>query len=342
MKIAFRADASLEIGTGHVMRCLTLAEALRNRGAKVVFVCSEHPGHLCDLINEKGFRVFRLGIEQESDARQSLNALASDFVWDWVIVDHYALDIRWESVMRKLTKNIMVIDDMADRQHDCDILLDQNLFEDISDRYSNLVGPNTVKFLGPRYALLRQEFSDHRPDRIRNVPDKRKRILVSFGGADMPNAAGRIMSALKNEIKHHIDIDVIAGMTNPNFKSLMEICKGSENIRLFRNVDHMALILAGTYLAVGGGGVSALERSALGVPSLIYAVAENQIRPSIQLSKMGAAIYMGKIEEMRKNLLIKNIEALIDNPESWLKMSQKAMDIVDAEGTSRIASYIMR
>ncbi len=368
MKVAFRADASFEIGTGHVMRCLTLAEALQDRGATVVFVCREHPGHLCDLISQKGFTVFRLamgygptqdqnkirdsgkstpqlaharwlGTEQDIDARQTVEALASGSVWDWLVVDHYALDIHWESAMRKITKNIMVIDDLADRRHDCEIILDQNLFEDRLNRYSGLVGSNALQLLGPDYALLRKAFSHHRPCRVRDIPDK-KRMVIGFGGVDMSNAAGKVISYVKNEFNRHMDIRVAAGMANPNFQNLAETCKGFESIELFRDVDCMAQLYSGAYIAIGGGGVSALERCALGIPSLIYAVAENQVNPSVHLSRIGAAVYLGKIEDIKRNPLIKTLNRLINDTDAWLEISQRAMETVDAKGTSRIVTCI--
>jgi len=368
MKIAIRTDASFEIGTGHVMRCLTLAEALQDKGATVVFVCREHPGHLCDLIFQKGFTVFRLamgygatqdpdkirdsrkstpqlahahwlGIEQDIDARQTVETLAPGSVWDWLIVDHYALDICWESAMRKITKKIMVIDDLADRCHDCEIILDQNLFEDRLNRYSGLVGSNTFQLLGPEYALLKKAFSHHRPCRTGDIPDK-KQMVIGFGGVDMSNAAGKVISYLKNEFKRYMDIRVVAGMANPNFQNLAETCKGFESIELFRDVDCMAQLYSGAYIAIGGGGVSALERCALGIPSLIYAVAENQVNPSIQLSRIGAAVYMGKIEDIKRNTLIKTLHMLINDTDAWHKMSQKAMETVDAQGISRVVTCI--
>jgi len=368
VKIAFRADASLEIGAGHVMRCLTLAEALRDKGATVVFVCREHPGHLCDLISQKGFTVFRLamgsgalqnpdnirdsgksapqlahahwlGIEQDIDARQTLEALTAGSVWDWLIVDHYALDICWESVMRKITKNIMVIDDLADRRHDCRIILDQNLFGDRVNRYSGLVGSNTLQLFGPEYALLRKEFSLHRPVGIRRVPDKRK-VVIGFGGVDLSNAAGRVISCLIDELSRGLEVRVAAGMANPNFQNLAETCKGFENIKLFGNVDCMARLYSGAYIAIGGGGVSALERCALGIPSLIYSVAENQVTPSVHLSRIGAAAYLGRIEDIKRDSLIKALHMLINDTDAWRKMSQKAMETVDARGISRVVTCI--
>ena len=173
--IAIRTDASCQIGTGHFMRCLTLAEALKQHGAQIHFISRELPVYLRDMLAEKDmdFTLLAdnakaspiddlahsawLGTSQAQDAQDSIQALA-DKAWDWLIVDHYALDMRWENALRKAAKQIMIIDDIADRQHDCDVLLDQNFYADMQSRYSGKVPAHCQLLLGPRYALLREEF----------------------------------------------------------------------------------------------------------------------------------------------------------------------------------------
>lgn len=178
MEIAFRVDASHQIGTGHLMRCLTLADALKSRGVKTHFVCRHIPDHLIGLLVQKDHSLTRLpedqridtidaandlthshwlGVSQTQDAHGTLQALNNEDL-DWLVVDHYALDFRWESAMRQIAKRIMVIDDIADRSHDCDILLDQNLYADMETRYIGKVPSHCQCLLGPRYALLRDEF----------------------------------------------------------------------------------------------------------------------------------------------------------------------------------------
>jgi len=186
MRVAIRVDASLEIGTGHVMRCLTLAGELRCKDARIVFVCRELSGHLCDLIASKGFEVYRLGfdnvlsdksslcsengntdnqpahaawlgVDQYTDAQQTIDVLQKDSPWDWLIVDHYALGAYWESAMRGVANKIMAIDDLSDREHDCNLLLDQNYFQEPNKRYKGLLPEHCETLLGPNYALLRPE-----------------------------------------------------------------------------------------------------------------------------------------------------------------------------------------
>jgi UDP-2,4-diacetamido-2,4,6-trideoxy-beta-L-altropyranose hydrolase len=180
MRVAIRTDASSDIGTGHVMRCLALAEELKDKTAEVLFICREMPGHLADYIKEKGFLVSLLqssenreilitdigalphanwlGTTWEQDTQETYQILNKKPFWDWLIVDHYALDVRWDKSQRSFVNNIMVIDDLADRQHDCDILLDQNLYEGMELRYQELVPGTCKQLIGPKYALLRREF----------------------------------------------------------------------------------------------------------------------------------------------------------------------------------------
>src|SRR5215469_9326625 len=192
VNVVFRGDASSAIGAGHIMRCLTLAVALREAGASVSFVCRETEGHLCDRVEAKGFRVVRLarwgsgalhnqtaqetrwlGADWKQDAEQTLAALRTfSGQVDWLIADNYAIDYRWEGALRAAVGRIMVIDDLADRSHDCDLLLDQNFYRDIARRYDALVPERAIRLLGPRYALLRPEFASTRRSESHN-PERR-------------------------------------------------------------------------------------------------------------------------------------------------------------------------
>ncbi|RME63691.1 MAG: UDP-2,4-diacetamido-2,4,6-trideoxy-beta-L-altropyranose hydrolase, partial [Alphaproteobacteria bacterium] len=171
MRAAFRVDASRAIGTGHVGRCLTLAAALRDAGGDALFLCRAHDGHLNAKIEEAGFPVLSLpkrndtdddlahshwlGATQADDAKASIAALAGHRI-DWLVVDHYGLDARWESALRRHAHRILAIDDLADRSHDCDLLLDQNFFLDAASRYDGLLPDHCRPLLGPRYAVLRR------------------------------------------------------------------------------------------------------------------------------------------------------------------------------------------
>jgi UDP-2,4-diacetamido-2,4,6-trideoxy-beta-L-altropyranose hydrolase len=200
MRIAFRADASPQMGTGHVMRCLTLADALKGRGAQSTFICRPHAGHLLDLIKQRGheaivlspaddaftapadpFHAKWLGTDWASDAAQTEQSLGNQVV-DWLVVDHYALDCRWEQEMRPHTRRIMAIDDLADRPHDSDLLLDQNLGRTAQD-YCGLLSSHTQTLIGPSYALLRPEFIQWREYSLqRRAQPQLKHLLITMGG----------------------------------------------------------------------------------------------------------------------------------------------------------------
>lgn len=175
MKIAFRTDATHQIGTGHFMRCLTLADELKKQGVQIRFVSRNLPDHLRDMLTAKGMELVSLinntsatqidelahsawlVTSQAQDAQDTIQALAGQ-TFEWLVVDHYALDTRWETAIRNTAKQIMVIDDLADRVHDCDVLLDQNFYADMQTRYSGKVPAHCQLLIGPRYALLREEF----------------------------------------------------------------------------------------------------------------------------------------------------------------------------------------
>lgn len=197
MKVVFRTDSSVQIGSGHVMRCLTLAEQLREMGVEILFICRELIGNLNDLIVSKGFNLCPLPAPEKFDVVLDWNQHASwlEVPWekdanettdclkksighaDWLIVDHYALDTIWERRLRLQAANIMVIDDLADRPHDCNMLLDQNLYTNSESRYQGLVTENCLKFFGPRYALLRKEFIAARRQ-LRKRNGTIRRILI--------------------------------------------------------------------------------------------------------------------------------------------------------------------
>ena len=244
MKIIIRADSSTLIGSGHVMRCLTLANLLRDKGADVSFICRNHEGHMCDFIIEKGFDCYQLsvnlennldngasdylswlGTTQEEDAIQSSKILKKTGMCDWLIIDHYALDIKWEKILRPYTKNIMVIDDFLDRKHSCDLLLNQNILEKNIENEDQLIISDCVKLFGPRYSLLRPEFRDVQK-KLRCRKGEIKRILISFGGVDASDQTGKAIDAVLKLNKPDLEIDIVLGPGNINYDKIKNINEG--------------------------------------------------------------------------------------------------------------------
>jgi len=221
MRVVFRADASVDIGTGHVMRCLALASLLRRRGTELLFVGQNLEGGLFDLIESWGIPTVKLNpgagnFDWEVDARLAVEAIASRWGGvDWIVADHYGIEESWERAVRRVSSKILVIDDLADRRHDADLLVDQNLLDGFKERYSDLVPANCRKLLGASYAILRPEFRKARlacPLRHGNL----RQILVFFGGTDPGNETAKALRGLQSLGTNHVTLVVIVGKSNPN------------------------------------------------------------------------------------------------------------------------------
>jgi UDP-2,4-diacetamido-2,4,6-trideoxy-beta-L-altropyranose hydrolase len=300
MHFVVRADASRAIGHGHVMRCLTLASALRERGALVSFVCREHEGHLCDQIANQGFAVSRLPAVEaswERDADDTGAAVATvRSAPVSLVVDHYGVDLRWEAKLRPSVRQIMVIDDLANRAHDCDLLLDQNFFVDATDRYRGLLPLYCTPFLGPEYVLLRQEFRDAK----RSAHTARgPRLLIFFGGGD---PTGQCEAALEAALQFDasVPVDVIVGRNNPRAEAIETRYRHLPQVRLLRQSDNMAELMAGASLCLGAGGIATFERLFMELPSIVVSTADNQREPLRALADVGCIEYLGEAEAVGK------------------------------------------
>lgn len=358
-RIVFRADAGLEIGSGHVMRCLTLAALLREHGATVSFICREHPGHLCDLIAARGFGVARLaaptaaasvpndyeawlGTCWQDDAAQTGAAIgAAGAAPDWLIIDHYALDSRWEGAQRHAARNIMVIDDLALRPHDCDLLLDQNMAEDLEHRYDQLTPASCHRLLGPSFSLLRPEFGAAR-GRLRERDGSVRRLFVFIGGADPDNETGKVLQAIAQLKRAQLSVDVVIGGANPHRAQLAALCAALPAARLHQQVGNIAELMAQADLAIGSGGGAMWERCCLGLPSVVIGIAENQVGGSEAMARQGRILYLGRAGQASPSTLANALELACSSP--WLlhHLSRSGMACVDGRGAERVARLIMR
>lgn len=351
VKVAIRVDATANIGTGHFMRCLTLADELKKQGVWIRFVSRNLPSHLCDLLDEKGMEFVALsneaarentdelahavwlGTSQAQDASETQRAIA-DHVWDWMIVDHYSLDARWESAMRKRAKKIMVIDDIADRQHDCDVLLDQNYYRDMQTRYDGKVPERCRMLLGPRYALLREEFQILR-SQFQPRTGEVKRILMFFGGVDAGNYTGQAINALSGLDIEGAEVDVVIGAQHPHRTEIEQAC-AVQGYVCHVQTPRMAELMAAADLAVGAGGTAIWERCCLGLPALSICVAENQRKQIADAAEAGM-LYAPEGKEDPTALIRFHAKALMENPSLLKLISAVGMRTVDGKGPLRVA-----
>lgn len=344
-RVAIRADASVAIGSGHVMRCLALAACLREQHVDVIFVCRDLQGHLCDLIAVRGFPVQRLPAAEASaldwyvDAQETRAAVQQ--LWthaDWVIVDHYQLDARWEREVRSIAGRIMAIDDVADRPHDCALLLDQNQAMDMRRRYDGLLPAHCRQLLGPAYALLRDEFRQTRNALKRREGDL-QRLLVFFGGSDPGNETSKVLRAIRELDVSGIGADVVVGSANPHAAQVQRLCSEMHKTRFHCQVDNMAALMANADLAIGAGGSTTWERCCLGLPALVVILAENQAALTDAVADYGAIVNLGwahcLVAEDYKN----GIKAI--SAEQRVRMSALGHALVDGMGASRVAQALI-
>lgn len=301
MKIAFRVDASLSIGSGHVIRCLTLADALRKKGAHCVFITKAHPGNLIELIKSRSFDVFNippeldsseeyiqdekfwLGGTQRDDALKSIALCKNNnFAPDTLITDHYSLDDSWEKIFQchfPETK-IIVIDDLCNRKHACYLLIDSTL-ERQNAEYKNFVSPECILLTGTDYALLREDFAQLRPLAVekRNNISSPRNVLITMGGVDINNITGSLLKKISNCIDTQIDlITVVLGVSCPHKDEIKRIAKESKfDVEVLININNMPQIMLENDIAIGALGSTTWERAVLGLPTINLAIAENQL-----------------------------------------------------------------
>ena len=356
MNVFIRVDASVEIGTGHVMRCLVLAEELRNKKVNVSFICHMIPGDMIAYIRAKGFTVYCIEVSQavlenslnhlswlecqwQMDARLTIKTLSENTNIDWLIVDHYAFDAQWERMVKPYVTSIMVIDDLADRAHDCDVLLDQNLYSDMADRYENLVSNNTLQLLGPKYLLLRKEFSD------RSVEKKHsgtiKRILISFGGSDPTNETMKAIKAVLKMNRPDICVDVVIGTSNQQYATIANFCESIPQIKLHYKIDYVADLMIKADLAIGAGGTTTWERCYLGLPAITIETATNQAEILRYIAEIGAIRHLGKSDTVSERKICETLERLVNSPLQVQEMTDYCMNIRNKYQQGSVVKHLM-
>ena len=353
MRVVFRVDASLEIGIGHVMRCLSLAEVLTNHGADVEFICRNHKGNLIHNIRSSGFTVLELELPREKQSDNNLSHAnwlcttqhqdASDCMKklkqskvDWLIVDHYGIDQYWQNSLKEYYDKLMVIDDLADRSHVCDILLDQNFGRKEHD-YKELVPKSCEILLGSKYALLRAEFAKWRKYSLeRRKNPKFKKILVSMGGIDAENITGKVLEELRLcNLPQDIFVVIVMGGTAPHLESIKQMVNNLPyKAEIKVNIDNMAEIMANVDVAIGAAGSTTWERCCLGLPTIQIVIAKNQKIFAEILVRKNAIKLIQEVEELSN---------ILKSANSWMEnISDIAREISDGLGSIRVANILIQ
>lgn len=364
MNIVFRADASLEIGTGHVMRCLTLAGALREQiGAQCRFICRAHSGHVAKVIQSQGYRVTLLPHSDEvssvvdsthvqpphaawltvscdMDSRQTIASFEDEPVADWLVVDHYALDSSWERSVRGVCKHLMVIDDLADRSHCCDLLLDQGVGANVEGRYDSKVPRSCIRLLGPGYALLRKEFGALRSESLKRRADPRlSRLLIFLGGTDPSGETMKVVRSVKNIARTLTRVDVVVGGGFPYLGKLRSAVAGMPMFVTHVQTSRMAELMCLADVAITAGGTVSWEKCALGLPSLVCVLGDNQVATADSLDRMGAQRTLGRAEHLTAEDYASALCAL--TPNNLVEMTEAARRVCDGGGANRVVRELI-
>lgn len=339
LTVIFRADASPDIGGGHVQRCLALANALRYEQANVWFACRPKTFDTLPRLRDSGHNFIEL--PATGDERAYLRAATP---WaDWLVIDHYGLDAEWMSPLRDWSRNVLVIDDLSNRPLDCDILLDQTYLRQAID-YQPLTPKHCQFLLGTDYALLRPEFAAARSKYLakRQTPNKHKPIvLVAMGATDPENITVIVLNAL-DALALDFEFNIILGSAAPHLNAVYQCSRSLRHSCAVKvDVIDMVDLIGNADIAIGACGTSSWERCCLGLPTITIELADNQKLISTTLNKVGAVYSLGRHQELSTKELRRKFSQLISSPEKMLKMSNISAQICDGLGAKRVADRML-
>ncbi|ETA50653.2 UDP-2,4-diacetamido-2,4,6-trideoxy-beta-L-altropyranose hydrolase [Ponticoccus alexandrii] len=357
-QVVFRTDAGQRIGTGHVMRCLSIADRLiaqaaeKNEALQVHFICKAHIGHMAEQIAARGHRCTLLPAEAEwkgegylgwlggpleQDATLTLNAVLAAGRADLLVVDHYALGAAWQSRMRGANCPIAAIDDLS-RSHDCDILIDQNIGH-TADFYAGRVPEGIPVLAGAQFAPVRGTFAQLRPASLarRADLDVPRVLLVSLGGADPDDVTSAVLRALRPPLVFDEVHVVLSGIAR-HLEAVRAEAKRHDNVTLHVDTRDMPALMARADLSIGAAGVTAIERCVLGLPTLMVVVADNQVEAAQRMADLGAVRLLGDTAHITDDSVHEALGVFLHDTPSPLKpMSAAAADLCDGRGLDRIA-----
>lgn len=336
MKVLIRVDASTEIGTGHVMRCLALAQVLQDEGGEAIFVLATHAPNLESRLKSEGMKVVHLDVEMGSieDASET-SALAHSCGCQWVVADGYHFLGECQRIIKDAGLSLLFIDDYGHAEHYyADFVLNQNVYAH-EGFYQNRES-YTKLLLGTKYALLRREFWQWQGWE-REIPPVARKILVTLGGADPDNVTLKVIQAFQEVTVEELEVVVVVGGSNPHYEKLLAaVEKSGVSIELRRNVTNMPDLMAWADVAIAGGGSTTWELAFMGLPYLLIVLADNQKAIANTLNNMEVAINLGWHSDVSAESLSQNITQLIKEEKRRSQMLKLSQDLIDGDGSNRI------
>lgn len=353
--IIFRTDSSSLIGSGHVTRCISLASYLKKDGLDVEFICRKHKGNYINKIQDAGFKVHELklvgkiklksntsyaswlGASQSLDAENCIEIIKSRKI-NFLIVDHYGIGVNWQKKLKPYCGKLMVIDDLAQRRHACDVILNQNLGS-TKKKYKKLIPHTCKQLLGPKFALLDSVYSNIKVD-LKSRSGNIRRALIYFGGGDDALKYSELaLNAFCEPKLIHIKLDLVINSKKNNLKQIKKIISNRGRIKLYSNLPNLSKLISNSDLAIGAAGSTTWERCCFGIPSIIVICALNQKLSAEKIKKKNAAFVFYPNNNLQKNIKDAAL-SLCRNKNIYLKMSQKALKICDGHGSKRVSKLI--
>ncbi len=354
--VVIRVDSSFIIGSGHIKRCLTLANALRQHDVNVAFVSREHEGSLIEYLEHENHLVYKLspitqvndslsgyerwlGVTQEQDVRDTLTVLDGQR-FDWMVVDHYGLDATWEHAARACADKIMVIDDLAERGHACDLLLDQNYFGvGTASRYEGLVPISAQVLLGPDFALLQPEYLQLRQMMV-SQDEYVQRVVVYLGYANLGNQTNVVLEALSAPELKHLVVDVVTGIEGTALDELQKLARDRGRTVLHKPSPTLAGLMAKADLMIGAGGATTWERMCLGCPAVVVSLAENQQGFTEALQRDGYQVVVSSGLNTSSSEWKQTILSTINEIGLLKKLAYRSRELVDGLGVQRVVQVM--
>jgi UDP-2,4-diacetamido-2,4,6-trideoxy-beta-L-altropyranose hydrolase len=338
-ELVIRADASTQMGTGHLMRCLALGQGWKDAGGEVIFVTSCQNEGLLKRLSEEGFILHKMTKPHPDPGDWNYTkVILANYADAWVVLDGYHFDEVYQQRVKETGYRLLVIDDLANLKHYyADIVLNQNLH---AEQKHYACEPDTYMLLGSRYVLLRREFLECKGCQ-REIPETAKRVLVTLGGSDPGNYTLKIIQALQEIYIPDIEATVVVGASNPHFGSLESASMQSRiPIRLIRDANNMKDLLVWADMAISTAGTTIWELLFLGTPSLLVVAADNQSYSAEQVEKHGAGKNLGWIKILSKSALVESITTLLKDYDLRVNMSSVSRQLVDGRGVQRVLNFM--
>jgi UDP-2,4-diacetamido-2,4,6-trideoxy-beta-L-altropyranose hydrolase len=348
VNIVFRVNSSAQIGAGHVMRSLALAANLRARGARIHFVTRPMAGNIDARIIAAGYPLTTLsaadtdearypwvGVPLEREIEESLAAFRRIGRVSWITVDNYGLDALWERRVREYADCILAVDDLADRAHDVNALLDQNPSAAGAARYAALVPPGTRIFVGPQFAQLREQFIAARPH-ARHRDGSIRSILIAFG-SDLADHTQKTAEAISGVLGDTVEVNIVLAREAPAYPVVGTIVDRHPHWALHAEVDDMAALMVLSDFAFGAGGTTSYERAYLGLPAIAWAIADNQLEVVAGLAAAGAVVPLPPSCDVPA--IARALEQLVGDAASVRALGEHAADVMREHGPSVASLY---